>query len=381
MDVKSAFLNGYIYEEVYVKQPPGFANLTFPDHVYKLTKALYGLKHAPRAWYERLSSFLLNQGFKRGNIDTTLFIKNSSSGNLITQIYVDDIIFGSPKSALCEDFALSMKGEFEMSMMEELTFFLGLQIKLSPKGIFISQTKYTKELITNFGMENAKSINTQMSLTTVLDEDNNGKRVDETIYRGMIGSLLYLTTSRPDIMFSVCKCARFQSAPKKSHLTVVKRFIRYLIGTSDLGLLYDRSNSFALKGFSYADFAGDKTDRKSTSGACQLLGNALVTWHSKKQNWVALSTTEAEYLAVGSCCTQVLWIMHQLLDYDLSLTSNPIFCDNTSAICLSKNSVHHSREKHIEIKHHFIRDYVAKGVIIASSSVPPISHFRSITSF
>nr|XP_016469421.1 PREDICTED: uncharacterized mitochondrial protein AtMg00810-like [Nicotiana tabacum] len=200
--------------------------------------------------------------------------------------------------------------------MGELTVFLRLQIKQSPKRIFISQSKYTKELIKKFGMENAKSIGTPMSPTTILDEDNNRKKVDETMYRGMIGSLLYRTASRPDIMFSVCKCARFQSAPKESHLTAVKRIIRYLIGFSD------------------TDFASDKIDRKNTSGMCQLLGNALVSWHSKKQNCIALSTTEAEYLAVGSCCTQVLCIMHQLLDYDLSLTSTPIFYDNTSVVCL-----------------------------------------------
>ncbi|XP_019267100.1 PREDICTED: uncharacterized protein LOC109244458 [Nicotiana attenuata] len=232
MDVKSAFLNGYISEKVYVKQPPGFANATFPNHVYKLTKAMYGLKQDPRAWYE--------------------------------------------------EFALSMKGEFEMSMMGELTFFLGLQIKQSPKGIFISQTKYTKELIKKFGMENSKAIRTPMSPTTVLDEDSNGEMVDETMYSGMIGSLLYLTASQPDIMFSVCKCARFQSAPKESYLTAVKRIIRYLIGTTQLGLWYDHTNNFSLRGFSYADFVGDKTERKSTSGTCQLLGNALVSWHSKK---------------------------------------------------------------------------------------------------
>ncbi|XP_070002827.1 uncharacterized mitochondrial protein AtMg00810-like [Nicotiana sylvestris] len=175
-----------------------------------------------------------------------------------------------------------MKGEFETSMMGELTFFLGLQIKQSPKGIFISQSKYTKELIKKFGMENVKAIGTPMSPTTVLDDDNNGKMVDETMYRGMIGSLLYLTANRPDIMFSVCKCARFQSVPKESHLTAVKRIIRYLIGTTEFGLWYDHSNNFSLRGFSDADFVRDKTDRKSISGTCQLLKNALVSWHNKK---------------------------------------------------------------------------------------------------
>ncbi|XP_070032566.1 secreted RxLR effector protein 161-like [Nicotiana tomentosiformis] len=152
-------------------------------------------------------------------------------------------------------------------------------------------------------MEDAKAIDTPMSPTIVLDEDSNGKLVDETMYRRMIGSLLYLTASRPDIMFSVYKCARFQSAPKESHLSAIKRIIRYLIGTSELGLWYDHSNNFSLRGFSDDDFAGDKIDRKSTSGTCQLLGNALVSWHINKQNYVALSTTEAEYLAVRSCCT------------------------------------------------------------------------------
>ncbi|XP_075088471.1 secreted RxLR effector protein 161-like [Nicotiana tabacum] len=175
-------------------------------------------------------------------------------------------------------------------------------------------------------MENANSIGTPMSPTTMLNEDSNGKSVDETMYRGMIGSLLYLTASRPDIMFSVFKCARFQLAPKEFHLTNVKRIIRYFIGTSELGLCYAHSNNFALRGFLDADFVGDKIDRKSTSGTCQLLRNALVSWHSKKQNCIALSTTEC-HMFVNKFCA-------------------------------------HSRAKHIEIKHHFIRDYVAKGDIV-----------------
>ncbi|XP_075107058.1 uncharacterized protein LOC142180037 [Nicotiana tabacum] len=295
------------------------------------------VKYVPNEWKSKPGyphKFIIGnpqECFKRGNIDTTLFIKHSNSG------------------------------EFKMSRMGELTLFLGLQIKKSSKGIFISQTKYTKELIKKFGMENAKPIATPMGPTTTLEENKNGKTVDEIMYRGMIGSILYLTVGQPDIMFSVCKCVRFQSAPNESHFTVVKRIIRYLIGTTELGIWYAHSNNSDLKGFSDADFAGDRNDRKSTSGTWQLLENALIFWHSKKQNCVALSTTEAEYLAVGSSCTQILWIMHQLLDYDLNLTSTLIFCDNTSAICLSKNSVHHSSAKNKEIKHHFIRDHVAKG--------------------
>ena len=182
----------------------------------------------------------------------------------------------------------------------------------------------------------------------------------------MIGSLLYLTASRPDIMFSVCMCARFQASPKESHLVAVKRILRYLIGTHDLGLFYPRDVFFDLVGYSDADFGGFKVDRKSTSGTCQFLGQSLVSWHSKKQNSVALSTAEAEYVAAGSCCAQILWIKHQLEDFNLSYDHIPILCDNTSAICLTKNPIQHSRTKHIEIRHHFIRDHVQKGDIVLS---------------
>lgn len=265
MDVKSTFLNGFIEEEVFVKQPPGFEDSKFPYHVYKLTKALYRLKQAPRASYDRLSTFLVDHGFTRGKIDITRFIKRSTKGNLIIQ-------------GICN----LMQSEFEMSIIGELTFFLGLQIQQTEEGTFICQTKYTKELIHNIGMSNAKSIGTPMSPTKNLDKDEQGTPVDETKYRGMIGSLLYLTASRPDIMFSVCKCARFQSAPNESHMTAVKRIIRYLIGTIPHELWYPRSNSFKLEGFSDADLAGDKKDRKSTNGTCQLLGKALISWNSKK---------------------------------------------------------------------------------------------------
>ncbi|XP_070002570.1 secreted RxLR effector protein 161-like [Nicotiana tabacum] len=179
----------------------------------------------------------------------------------------------------------------------------------------------------------------------------------------MIGSLVYLTASQPDIMFSVCKCVRFQSAPKESRLTAVKRIIRYLIGTVSHGLWYPRSNTFKLEGFSDADLAGDKEDRKSTSGTYQLLGKALISWNSKKQGSVALATTKVEYIAIGQCCAQLLWMSHQLGDYELFFKPIQIFYDNSSAICLSKNHVHHSRAKHIDIKHHFIREHILKGNI------------------
>ena len=361
MDVKSAFLNGLIQEEVYVEQPPGFEISDKPNHVYKLQKALYGLKQAPRAWYERLSNFLLEKEFSRGKVDTTLFIKRKHNDILLVQIYVDDIIFGSTNDSLCKEFSLDMQSEFEMSMMGELKYFLGLQIKQTQEGIFINQSKYCKELIKRFGMDSAKHMSTPMSTNCYLDKDESGQSIDIKQYRGMIGSLLYLSASRPDIMFSVCMCARFQSNPKQSHLSAVKRIMRYLLGTINLGLWYPKNSTCNLIGYSDSDFAGSKTDRKSTSGTCQFIGSALVSWHSKKQNSVALSTAEAEYISAGSCCAQILWMKQQLSDYGIILDRIPIKCDNTSAINLSKNPVQHSRTKHIEIRHHFLRDHVLKG--------------------
>ncbi|KAH9671985.1 Integrase catalytic domain-containing protein [Citrus sinensis] len=363
MDVKSAFLNGYIMEEVYVKQPPGFENEKFPNHVYKLLKALYGLKQAPRVWYDRLKNFLLENDFSMGKADTTLFVKHKNQDILIVQIYVDDIFFDSTNELLCKEFSSCMSKEFEMSMMGELKYFLGLQIKQNEEGIFINQAKYVKDLLKRFGIDDSKTKNTPMSTTTKLDKDEKGKEVDIKMYRGMIGSLLYLTASRPDIMFSVCLCARFQSCPKESHLLAVKRIFRYLSGTIDIGLWYPRGTHIDLTCFSDADFAGYKVDRKSTSGTCYILGHSLVSWFSKKQNSVALSTTEAEYIAAGSCCAQALWMKQTPRDYDINFEQIPIKCDNTSAINLSKNPIQHSRTKHIEIRHHFLRDHVQKGDI------------------
>jgi hypothetical protein len=363
MDVKNAFLNGFIKEEVYVEQPPGFENEKFPNHVFKLKKALYGLKQAPRAWYERLRDFLLTSGFSIGKIDTTLFIKRVNSDILLIQVYVDDIIFGSTNEVLCQEFSKTMQDEFEMSHMGELNYFLGLQIKQLKNGIFINQSKYAKEILKRFEMDSTSSKRTPMSTTTSLDKDDSGKSINQKLYRGMIGSLLYITASRPDIMFSVCLCARYQSNPKESHLKAVKRIFRYLNHTHDFGLFYPKSSTFDLVTYSDADFAGCKSDRKSTSGTCHFVGHSLVSWFSKKQNSVSLSTTEAEYIAASLACAQLLWMKQTLLDYGVSCNVSHIYCDNTSAINLSKNPVHHSRTKHIDIRHHFLRDHVLKGDI------------------
>ena len=370
MDVKSAFLNGPITEQVFVAQPPGFEDLKFPNHVYKLHKALYGLKQAPRAWYECLRDFLVKKGFEIGKIDSTLFTKRVDNDLFICQIYVDDIIFGSTNKSFSEEFGKMMAKKFEMSMMGELKFFLGFQIKQLKEGTFICQTKYTKDMLKKFDMESAKPIRTPMQINGHLDLNIEGKSIDTKVYRSMIGSLLYLCASRPDIMLSVCMCARFQAAPKECHLVAVKRILRYLIHSSNLGLWYPKGSNFDLIGYSDSDYAGCKVDRKSTSGTCQFLGRSLVSWASKKQNSVALSTAEAEYISAGSCCAQLLWMRQTLRDYGINVENVPLLCDNESAIKIANNPVQHSRTKHIDIRHHFLRDHVAKGDI-------EISHVRT----
>jgi hypothetical protein len=281
IDVKSVFLNGPIKEEVYVEQPPGFEDSEYPNYVYKLSKALYGLKQALRAWYECLRDFPITNGFKVGKADPTLFTKTLENDLFVCQIYVDDIIFGSTNESTCEEFSRIMTQKFEMSMMGELKYFLGFQVKQLQEGTFISQTKYIQDILNMFGMKDAKPIKTPMGTNGHLDLDTGGKSVDQKVYRSMIGSLLYLCAS-----------------------------------------------TFDLIGYSDADWAGCKINRRSTSGTCQFLGRSLVSWASKMQNSVALSTAEAEYIAAGHCCAQLLWMRQTLRDYGYKLTKVPLLCDN-----------------------------------------------------
>ena len=249
------------------------------------------------------------------------------------------------------------------TMMGEFNFFLRLQIKQLKKGIFINQAKFVRDLLKRFNMEEAKKMKTPMSSSIKLNKDEKGKPIDFTMYRGIIGSLLYLTASRPDIMYSVYLCARFHSYPKESHLSAIKRILKYLKGTMDIGLWYCKSDNFELIGFSNVDFVGCKVERKSTSGTCHFLQSPLVSWHSKKKNSVALSTAKFEYIGVGLCCAQILSMKQTISDFGLSFEHVPIKCDNTSVISISKNHMQHSRTKHIEIRHHFIRDHAQKGDI------------------
>jgi hypothetical protein len=296
-------------------------------------------------------------------VDITLFTKDINGYLFICQIYVDDIIFGSTNDALSHEFVTMMSREFEMSMIGKLKFFLGFQIKQMDHGTFVSQDKYLKDILKKFDMENCKPNKTPMATNAHLNLDVEGKPVGQYLYRSIIGSLLYLTISRPGIMFSVCLCAHFQANPKESHLKALKRILRYLKHTRNIGLWYPKGANPTLVEFSDSDFAESLMDHKRTSGACHFLRCSLVSWSSKNQNLVALSTAEAEYIDVGSCCTQIIYLKQSLVDYNIKLGSVPLLCDNKSVMKIAKNPVLHSRTKHIDIRHHFLCEKEVNGDI------------------
>ncbi|GJR22116.1 putative ribonuclease H-like domain-containing protein [Tanacetum coccineum] len=337
---------GIDYDEVFAPvariEAISFLDPKYPKKVYKVVKALYELHQAPRAWYATLSTFLLKNGYRRGTIDKTLFIKKDKHDIILVQ----------------------------MSSMGELTFFLGLQVKQKADGIFISLDKYVAEILKKFDFANVQTASTPIKTQKPLVKDEEASDVDVHLYRSMIGSLMYLTASRPDIMFAVVLVLVFRSS-KVLHLSVVwggvgggvKRTFRYLKGKPKLGLWYPKVSKFDLESYSDSDYAGANLDRKSTTGGCQFLGRRLISWQCKKQTIVATSTTEAEYVAAASCCGQVLWIQNQMLDYGFNFMNTKIYIDNESTICIVKNPVYHSKTKHIAIRHHFIRDAYEKKLI------------------
>jgi hypothetical protein len=281
-----------------------------------------------------------------------------------------------------------MESEFQMSMMGELTFFLGIQVKQTKQGTFVHQAKYTMDLIKKFNMAELKPVSTPMSSMASLGPDEDGDAVDQREYRSMIGSLLYLIATRSDIQFTVGLCACFQSSPRSSHRTAVQCIFRYLKDTLEFGIWYSASSSLDLVGFSDADFAGCGIDRKSTCGTCHFLRSSLVCWSSRKQSSVAQSTTEAEYVAAASYCSQILWIVHTMRYFEVRFERVPLMCDNTSAISVAKNPIFHKNMKHVERRHHFLRDHLEKGDIemryidterqLADIFTKPLDSFRFV---
>ncbi|KAK6146445.1 hypothetical protein DH2020_020314 [Rehmannia glutinosa] len=348
-----------------MRQPIGFVDKKNHDFVCLLKKSLYGLKQSPRCWNKKFDDCMLSLKFKRSKVDRTLFRIQDGESILLVQIYVDDIIFGSTNKELCDKFSNLVQAKFELSMMGELTFFLGLLVKQMKNGTFMSQTKYTRDLMKKFevGLSQCKPVPNPICSSTKLSLQDSAHLEDLTLYRSTIGALQYLNMTRRDISFVVNKLSQFLHAPTENHWKICKRVLRYLKGTISASILFQPISRMSLECYSDSDYAGNIDDRKSTSGSCQFLGDCLVSWFSKKQNCVSLSTAEAEYISAAFCCTQLLWMKQTLADYKCSFENVPIFCDNISAINIAQNPVHHNRTKHIEIRHHFLRDCVSKRKI------------------
>nr|GEX94590.1 retrovirus-related Pol polyprotein from transposon TNT 1-94 [Tanacetum cinerariifolium] len=377
MDVKTAFLNGPLKEEVYVAQPDGFVDPDHPKKVYRLRKALYELKQAPRAWYDKLLKFLTSKGFTKGAIDLTLFTIRYGDDILLVKIYADDINFESTNPKYTKRFEKLMYSRFDMSLIKEMKFFLGHQIHQSPHGIFINQAKYALEILHKHGMDKGQSIGTPMAMKPKLDADLSGNPIDQTDYCSKIGSLMYLTSSRPDIVQAVCFCVRYQSRPTEKHLKEVKRIFRYLRDTVNIRLWYPKGSSFGPIVFSDADHAGCIDSRKSTSGGIQFLGGKLVIWMSKKQNCTAMSSAEAEYVTLSASCAQVMWMRTQLQDYGFNYNKILLYCDSQPAIAISYNPIQHSLTKHIHTR---IRRRCC-SLILAESDSSPHAHAQTTKTY
>ena len=365
MDVKTTFLNGDLKEKVYMSQPEGFVIKGQEHKVCKLVKSLYGLKQAPRAWYEKLTEHLLKLDFKHFDLDdATLFVKKVGKTVVYLVVYVDDLLITGNNESYIASMKKELKKGFEMTDLGHVHYYLGIEVIQHPKFIFLSQKKYIGDLLNKFGMDDCKPLSTPMEQNLKLTSIEGKEFEDATKYRQLVGSLIYLTTTRPDISFAVGILSRFMQKPCEGHWSAAKRVLRYLKGTQDFGLKYTQVGDFILTGYSDSDFDGDKETGVSTTGYTMSLGSGAVSWRSRKQSVPADSTTEAEYVAAAEATKEIVWLRKILEDLQMKqMYSTPLMIDNTSAIKLAKNPKFHDRTKHINTKYHLIRHHVQAKTI------------------
>ncbi|RVW88342.1 Retrovirus-related Pol polyprotein from transposon TNT 1-94 [Vitis vinifera] len=343
LDVKNAFLNGDLEEEVYMDIPAGLETTSNFNKVCRLRKSLYGLKQSPRAWFERFTKVVKGYGFVQCQSDHTLFVKHFPEGKLAIII------------------------EFEIKDLGNLKYFLGMEIARSKKGIAVSQRKYVLDLLNETGMLGCKPAETPMDTTVKLEESDGSVPVDKGRYQRLVGKLIYLSHTRPDIGFSVSVVSQFMNNPTEKHMTAVIRILRYLKMTSGKGLFFQRTTNKEIEIFSDADWAGSVTDRRSTSGYCSFVWGNLVTWRSKKQSVVARSSAEAEFRAMAQGICEGIWLNRLLEELRVPLKHPMVlYCNNQVAISIAKNPVHHDRTKHVEIDRHFIKEKIEEGVFKVS---------------
>ena len=362
IDVNNAFLHGQLTEQVFMQQPAGFIDANFPHHVCSLKKSLYGLKQAPRAWFNALCSGLIELGFFNSKSDSSLFIYNRDGILFYILVYVDDLILTGNNAKFMQHVVCSLGEKFSLKELNDLHYFLGVEVIPAKQGLFLSQNRYVHDLLTTLKMDGAKEVHTPMSASAKLLLDDGSANCDAMEFRRTIGSLQYLSLTRPDLCFAVNRLAQFMHKPTVTHWQHVKRLLRYVKQTIHFGLLLRRQTNPVIRGFSDADWGGDLDDRKSTTAYIIFLGDNPISWRTRKQKAVARSSTEAEYRALATAASDIAWIQSLLDELGIQIREPPtLLCDNVGATQLSLNPVMHSRMKHIAIDLHFVRDFVRKG--------------------
>ncbi|XP_057756497.1 uncharacterized mitochondrial protein AtMg00810-like [Arachis stenosperma] len=331
--------------------------------VCKLTRSLYGLRQASRQWFTKFCTTLLSHGFTQCKQDYSLFALGEGDATTFLIVYVDDIIIAAPKQEMVDNVKLKLQSIFKLKILGDLKFFLGLELAHSKAGIALTKRKYALSLLEETGYLGCKPATTPMDANMKLRADEDDPVPDPSHYRRLIGRLMYLTISRPDITFAVVKLAQFMSGPRLPHLNATHQVIRYLKAASGQGLLFSSKSKFNLTMYTDADWGGCLDTRRSTTGYCTFLGDSLILWKSKKQDVVSRSSTEAEYRALANAACEVLSLMALLKFMHIEVHSAMVFCDNISAIQMSTNPTLHERSKHIKIDYHFIREKVASGII------------------
>ncbi|CAL1362591.1 unnamed protein product [Linum trigynum] len=363
LDVKNAFLHGDLKEVVYMEPPPGYKYAS-PGQVCLLHRSLYGLKQAPRAWFEKFHATILALGLRQSLNDPSLFTKTSAAGIVVLLLYVDDMVVTGDDVEGIRSLKSGLQAAFSLKDLGDLRYFLGLEITRSSQGITLHQTKYIKDLLSEHQFDSCTPVRTPMELNLKLHKESGPLLADGAAYRSIVGSLIYLAATRPDISYAVQIVSQFMAAPRQDHLAAVHRILRYLKGTMDVGLFFSSQGSMALQAFSDSDFAGCVDTRRSTSGWCIRFGSSFISWRSKKQDRVSKSSTKAEYMAMSEVSSEVIWLQRLLADFGVSCSSPvDLFVDNTSAIQIAVNPVMHERTKHIELHIHYVRDLVRDGVL------------------